>query len=305
VISLTLVKSRQCEINLRVPTQKRMIPDHQTNFLYLSNLLPKEYPDFFKRFETVLKECDIPFDFLLDTQDVWAVDYMPVQTSKDEFIQFRYEPDYLMDTPENKATISNVDAICKSIGIKPIKSNVNLDGGNVTRWDDSVILCEKVFFENEELEEDDLVEELLEHFNLREERLFFVPWDENDFTGHADGMVRFVGPNTLLINDYWQEEEAFQDLFQSAIEATELDVIILPYEPEDDPTLVSAVGLYLNYLEMEQAVIVPVFNLPSDKKALEILTEVFKDKKVIPLECVELARKGGGILNCISWNILR
>ncbi|MCF8462088.1 MAG: agmatine deiminase family protein [Flavobacteriales bacterium] len=279
-----------------------MIPDHLTNKLYLADILPMEHPEFFNRFEKVLKDCGIPFELLPGTKDVWAVDYMPVQTSKDEFIQFRYEPDYLMDSPENKATISNVDAICKAIGIKPIKSNVNLDGGNVTKWDDSVILCEKVFFENEELEEDDLIEELLEHFNVQEEKLFFVPWDENDFTGHADGMVRFVDEKTLLINDYWQEEEEFQDQFQAAIEATGLDIIILPYEPEDDPTLVSAVGLYLNYLEMEQAVIVPVFNLPSDKKAMEILTEVFHDKKVVALECTELARKGG-ILNCISWNI--
>ncbi len=279
-----------------------MIPDNATNFLYLSDILPTEHPEFFKRFEKVLKECGIPFALLPGTKDIWAKDYMPVQTSKDEFIQFRYEPDYLMDSPENKATISNVDAICKAIGIKPIKSNVNLDGGNVTKWDDSVILCEKVFFENEELEEDDLIEELLEHFNVREEKLFFVPWDENDFTGHADGMVRFADENTLIINDYWQENEEFQDLFQEAIEATGLDIIILPYEPEDDPTLVSAVGLYLNYLEMEQAVIVPVFNLPSDEKAMEILTEVFHDRKVVALECSELA-KSGGILNCISWNI--
>ena len=281
-----------------------MIPDHQTNFLYLSDILPTEHPEFFNRFEAILKDCGIPFAFLPDTKDIWAVDYMPIQTQENEFIQFRYEPDYLMDTPENKATISNVDAICKGVGIKPIKSNVNLDGGNVTRWNDSVILCEKVFFENEELEEDDLIEELLEHFNVQEEKLFFVPWDENDFTGHADGMVRFVDANTLLVNDYSQETEEFRDLFLDAIETTGLDLIVLPYEPEDDSTLVSAVGLYLNYLEMEQAVIVPVFNLPSDKKAMEILTEVFSDKKVVALECTELACKGG-ILNCISWNILR
>ncbi|MCF8464838.1 MAG: agmatine deiminase family protein [Flavobacteriales bacterium] len=279
-----------------------MISDSQTNFLYLSDILPTEHPEFFKRFERVLKECGIPFAFLPGTKDIWAKDFMPVQTREDEFIQFRYEPDYLMDSAENKATISNVDAICKAIKIKPIKSDVNLDGGNVIKWDDSVILCEKVFFENEELEEDDLIEELLEHFNVREEKLFFIPWDENDFTGHADGMVRFVDEKTLLINDYWQESEEFQEQFQAAIEATGLDIIILPYEPEDDPNLVSAVGLYLNYLEMEQVVIVPVFNLPTDKKAMEILMEVFHDRKVVALECSELARKGG-ILNCIAWNI--
>jgi agmatine deiminase len=280
-----------------------MIPDHLTNKLYLSGILPTEHPEFFKRFEAVLKECGIPFAFLPGTKDIWAKDFMPVQTREDEFIQFRYEPDYLMDTPENRATISDVDAICKAIGIKPIKSEINLDGGNVSKWTDRAIICEKVFYENPKLSEDEVFEELMDYLNLKEENLHFVPEDELDFTGHADGMVRFADEKTLIINDYWQEAEEFQDLFQAAIETTGLDIIILPYEPEDDPTLVSAVGLYLNYLEMEQAVIVPVFNLPSDAKAMEILTEVFSDKKVVALECSELARLGG-ILNCISWNIL-
>lgn len=279
-----------------------MITDSQTNFLYLSDLLPTEQPEFFNRFDSVLKECNIPFAFLPGTKDIWAKDFMPVQTREDEFIQFRYEPDYLMDSAENKATLSNVDAICKAIGIKPIKSELNLDGGNVSKWTDRAILCEKVFYENPDLSEDEVFEELMDHLNLKEENLHFVPEDELDFTGHADGMVRFLDHKTLLINDYWNEDEEFQELFQSAIEAIGLDVIILPYEPEDDPTLVSAVGLYLNYLEMQQAVIVPVFDLPSDKKAMEILTEVFRDKKVVALECSHLARTGG-ILNCISWNI--
>lgn len=282
-----------------------MITDRETNFLYLSDLLPKEYPEFFKRFETVLNEVGIPFEFLSDTKDIWAVDYMPVQTRKNEFIQFRYEPDYLMDSKENRASISDVSSICRAIGIKPVKSDVNLDGGNVTKWNDRVIMCEKVFDENPDLSEDELFDELLEYFNLKEENLHFVPWDEYDFTGHADGMVRFANANTLLVNDYSKEEPEFRNLFQEAIEATGLEAIVLPYEPEDDPTLVSAVGLYLNYLEMEQAVIVPVFNLPSDAKAVEILTQVFKNKPVKPIECTELARKGGGILNCITWNILK
>lgn len=232
------------------------------------------------------------------------MDYMPVQTRQDEFIQFRYEPDYLMDTPENKATISDVSAICKALKIKPIKSDLNLDGSNISKWTDRVILCEKVFRENSNLTEDEVFEELMDYLNIEEEKLHFVPEDELDFTGHADGMVRFVDDRTLLVNDYAQKDEEFRNLFLDAIETTGLDVIVLPYTPENDPTLVSAVGLYLNYLEMEQAVIVPVFNLPADKQAVEILTELFHDKKVVALECTELARQGG-ILNGISWNILQ
>jgi len=75
-----------------------MIPDKQTNFLYLADTLPKNYSNFFSRFEKVLTDCNISFQLLPNTKDVWAVDYMPIQIAKDSFVQFVYNPDYLRDT---------------------------------------------------------------------------------------------------------------------------------------------------------------------------------------------------------------
>jgi agmatine deiminase len=82
-----------------------------------------------------------------------------------------------------------------------------------------------------------------------------------------------------------------------------LNWIELPYNPADDPTLTSAKGLYLNYLQMQQAVIVPVFKSTLDEKAVKILEEVFKGQTIVPFEANEIA-KWGGILNCITWNIM-
>ena len=59
-----------------------MITDDQTNFLYLADSLPKKYPSFYNEFEKVLTDCNIPFQLLTPTKDVWAVDYMPVQIGK-------------------------------------------------------------------------------------------------------------------------------------------------------------------------------------------------------------------------------
>ena len=77
-----------------------MIPDKQTNFLYLADTLQKKYSNFFKQFEKVLNVCNINFQLLPHTKDVWAVDYMPIQIGKDAFVQFVYNPDYLRDTNE-------------------------------------------------------------------------------------------------------------------------------------------------------------------------------------------------------------
>ena len=122
-----------------------MIHDSETNFLYLADSLGKEkYSAFLDRFENVLKKYSIPYNFLSDTKDIWAVDYMPVQITADKFVQFNYNPDYLQSKTQLK-TISNVDSICKSIKLTPTKSKLVVDGGNITRTTNAVIMCDKVF----------------------------------------------------------------------------------------------------------------------------------------------------------------
>jgi agmatine deiminase len=91
-----------------------MITDIQTNKLFLADCLPEKQPKFFQRFEKVLNDCKINFQFLPNTKDIWAVDFMPVQVSKDKFVRFTYNPDYLQPKKYRK-TISHVDTICKSI----------------------------------------------------------------------------------------------------------------------------------------------------------------------------------------------
>jgi len=276
-----------------------MIEDSKTNFLYLADSLKKkEYSEFLVRFEIVLNENNIPFKYLPNTKDIWAVDYMPIQVKKDYFIQFKYYPDYLS---EYRETISNVDAICKNINVKTEKSKLIVDGGNIVRSPDKIIMCDKVFHENKNIPERDLIKQLRELFQV--DKLFFVPWDTNDFIGHADGMVRFIDSDTVLINDYFENPE-FQTNFKISLYNAGLDWIELPYNPPNDPTYVSARGLYLNFLHMHQSIIMPTFKSKIDDKAIRVLEEVFKGQTIKTIESNEIAREGG-VLNCITWNILQ
>jgi len=115
-------------------------------------------------------------------------------------VQFVYNPDYLRDTVKWSKTISNVNVICKEINLAPKKSNIVLDGGNVTRTTDKVTMCDKVFTENPIIKEKDLTKELQELFQV--DKLIFIPTHPIDFTGYADGMVRFYNSDTVLINDF-------------------------------------------------------------------------------------------------------
>ena len=278
-----------------------MVASSQTNLLYLADTLPKKYPAFFQRFEKLLKECKINFQLLPGTKDVWAVDYMPVQVRRNEFVRFVYHPQYLQ-TDQYVKTITDTDAVCKSIGINTIKNKIVLDGGNVVNSANKVIMTERVFKENPSYEREDLANELKQLFQTDE--LFFIPEQPYDYTGHADGMIRFVDDNTILIKDYKNESANFRKAFEKAIRKTGMENILIPYNPYKNENKDQANGAYINYLQMEDVVIVPIFGLEEDESVVKQFEQIFKDSKVLAINANEIA-KDGGVLNCISWNILK
>lgn len=276
-----------------------MITDSQTNFLYLADTLPTKYPDFYKRFEKVLTDCNINFALLPNTKDVWAVDFMPIQTELNKFVRFVYNPSYLQ-TKKYLKTISDVDEICKAIGIETIKTDIIIDGGNVTRWTNKVIMTDRVFKDNPTYERKQLIKKLYEL--LRVDIIYFVPEQPGDFTGHSDGMVRFVDEHTVIINDYKQEKEWFYRAFEIAIHNTGLDYITIPYNVYDNKSNDHANGDYINYLQMENTVIIPTFGIKEDDLAVRQLETIFAGQNIQTTESNEIAYDGG-ILNCITWNI--
>ena len=96
-----------------------MITDNQTNFLYLADTLPVKHPDFYKEFQSLVLELEVPFSLLPTTKDIWAVDYMHIQLTKERFIQFDYNPDYLRATTKWRKTITDAEAICIGLGLSP------------------------------------------------------------------------------------------------------------------------------------------------------------------------------------------
>ena len=138
---------------------------------------------------------------------------------------------------------------------------------------------------------------------LEVEYLYLVPEQPGDFTGHSDGMVRFVDNQNLLINNYSQDKKEFKRAFEIAIHNTGLDYIKIPYNPYNNKNYNQANGDYINYLQMKDIVIIPTFGMKEDDEAMKLFGETFSGKTIASLESNEIANDGG-ILNCISWNIL-
>lgn len=276
-----------------------MIPDIQTNFLYLADTLPKKYLEFFNRFEKVLKDSQINFKFIPNTKDVWAVDYMPIQTDLNRFVRFVYNPSYLQYKKYAK-TISDVDEICQEMDLETIKTDIILDGGNVTRWTNKVIMTDRVFKDNRNHERKQLIKQLYELLEV--DKIYFIPEQPGEFTGHSDGMVRFVDEHTIIINDYKHEKEEFYRAFEIAIHNTGLNYIPIPYHVYGNKSNEHANGDYINYLQLENTIIIPTFGIDADDESVRQLEAIFTGNHIHTIESNEIAYVGG-IINCITWNI--
>lgn len=171
-----------------------MIADKETNFIYLSNLLEEKCPKEYKQLKHWFDKLEIGNDTLPNTNDLWVVDFMPLQVRKDYFVQYKYDPDYLKSKKE-QPTKTDPAKVYNEIGIIPNKVNIILDGGNVVKCKSKAILTTKVFRENPDYPEHNLIAEIKNQLQVNQ--VIIIPQEPNDFVGHADGMVRFIDEETV------------------------------------------------------------------------------------------------------------
>lgn len=226
---------------------------------------------------------------------------MPVQIPSGKLIQFRYDPSYLKN-PQYSDSRSNVEYVDKANNINPIFSDINLDGGNVVMFGNKAILTDRVFSENPDWIKEALLSELSK---ILECEIIVIPAYklDYDFTGHADGMIRFVDENTVLVNNLEQDFKYMKNTIIRAFDKANLKYINFPwFEHKIKGNNDHAIGVYLNYLEVENLIVMPVFGVPGNKdaEALAKLKEVFPNKIIETIDFNDVALIGG-ILNCTTW----
>lgn len=280
-------------------TNNKMITDNKTNFVYFSALLPQRYPKFFQELEAVLREKRIEYGLLPHTKDIWCRDYMPVQTPKGDFVQFNYDPRYLKPKRYWRRR-TNAAKTCRAIGIRSLLSDIRLDGGNVVMSRTKAILTDRIFHENTHYLKDKLIKELKRLLKVRQ--VIIIPECLDDLFGHADGMVRFLSEDTVLVNDY-SHEPAFQKNLYRSLKGAKLDLKPIPYNPYCNKGELNATGIYINYLQVCRTILCPIYGMKEDALAHEVFLKYF-GANVIPIRANAIAKKGG-VLNCVSWNIFK
>lgn len=283
-------------------TKEKAVQLSTEQTVYLSALLKTKYPDTCEKLIQILDKHHVKYGFLEGTKDIWCRDYMPIQTKSGKFIQFKYEPSYLKNDNEWDESRSDVEEVCKLNNIDAEPSDINLDGGNVLLCDDRAIISDRVFSENKDWNREKLVSELS---RLLECEIIIIPAENDDMTGHADGMVRFINRNTILGNKLADEYKYWRDGMQKVLEQYGLKYIDVPFFlPKDPKHPLSAIGVYVNYLEVNNLIILPVFGRDEDEQVISIIKSVFPDRIIETIDYNDVAKEGG-LLNCTTWVITK
>lgn len=274
--------------------RRKIVSDADTNIVYISSWLKDECPHFYPHFLEALKENDIPFKIMKRTNDIWARDYMPIQIYDNRFVQYSYNPDYLQEKQEDRESITDVDAVCQEIGIECVKTDLIIDGGNVVKAGQYIIMTEKVYKENPNLTPAEIRNQLRKLFHCD---LIMLPWDKNEKYGHADGIVKAIDAHTVLLTNYADYNPQITERF-SKILSQYLDVQTLNYTVKSNDYN----WAYINFLRVGDVIILPGLNIPEDQQALQQIKKYYPSCKVIQIDSLEVVKKDGA-LNCITWNI--
>lgn len=277
-----------------------MIQDSQCNRVFFSALLRERCPKAFRGLTRVLDMYNVPWSLLEGTKDIWCRDYMPVQVSPNRFAGYTYRPDYLLRYKKYIGTITDGIDVCKKLGycVDDMFSGIVLDGGNVVKAGDFVIMTGKVLEENPDYSIEPLTNAIESLFDTR---LVVVPWDTAEEFGHADGICRYLGQKRILMTNYAQFDARMAARFKRALEKHFDKIEELHF---DVPSVHKYSWGYINWLQTEQVLIIPKFGIPEDEQALAQISALTPDYagRIEQVDAGDLVIHGG-CFNCCSWTI--
>lgn len=278
-----------------------MITDNLTNSVYFSDKLPKKCPILNKSITEAMRKYGIQYAYLSETKDIWCRDFMPIQIEKDLFGFYQYTPDYLNDIYGRKIQTDPMDVVqaeanhLDGLLQKSIKIDLVMDGGNMVKCGDTVVMTDKVFVANNDKTRDE-VERILN--NAFQCDILFLPWDKEEKYGHSDGIVHYVGNGKIMLTNYGDFSTYYFDKYRKILD-NRFETITLKYKVR---RFHKRSWAYINFLQVKNLILVPQLGTEEDEQALEQISDSFPECEVLGIPALEAVRRGGA-LNCISWNV--
>lgn len=250
------------------------------------------------------------------TNDTWARDCSTLTV----IIEEEGEPlllDFTFTGWGGKFDAGRDNAMSSSIadvyGAPMEKINLILEGGGVeSNGNGSLLTTAECLLNpnrNPHLDKKGMENELKKHFGV-EQILWlnhgYLAGDDTD--SHIDTLARFIDTDTILYvkcddqND--EHYEALKKMEEELKALRDIDgepftLIALPmtqpifYDNERLP------ATYANFLIINDAVLLPVYNDPHDAEAIAICEKAFRGRDIVPIDCSVLIRQHGS-LHCVT-----
>jgi agmatine/peptidylarginine deiminase len=130
----------------------------------------------------------------------------------------------------------------------------------------------------------------------------------DDTDSHIDTLARFIDTNTIMYvkcddteDEHYKELKKMEEELQALrnLEGEPFKLISLPMTEAhfyDDERLPAT---YANFLIINDAVLLPVYNDPHDAQAIAICERAFRGRDIVPIDCSVLIRQHGS-LHCVT-----
>ena len=231
------------------------------DIVFLSPWLKKSCLDFFSCFTSLLDNLLIEWHFLPSTNDIWCRDFMPLVLDDNRLLLYRYYPDYLLKKESDKYYITDGTKVCKEINLTFVKTDLIIDGGNMVRTGNYLIMTEKILFDNPQMSASEVIDEMESLTNLK---VLLLTWDRVEKYGHSDGIVRCINSHKVLLTNYADFDKGFANEFKRRL-MEHFEVKVLEY---DVPQLNPQSWSYINYLQVGNVKIIPALGIPEERQTL-------------------------------------
>jgi agmatine deiminase len=243
--------------------------------------------------------------FVKDAIEVAAIDF--------KFNAWAKYDDYKLDDKlpkfiSEKLNLKRVVAEHKGKQVVLEGGAIDTNGKGTLITTEECLLDEKVQTRNPGFTKQDYFEIFKKYFGISN-----VIWLGNGITGddthgHVDDLCRFVNEDTVVLvseNNSSDENynilngnrERLQNIYLP--NGSKLNVVLLPLPSPQIFRGQRVPASYANFYISNFAVLVPTFNDPNDRIALNILSDLFPDRKVIGIHSVDLVW-GLGTLHCLT-----
>lgn len=254
--------------------------------------------------------------FHCQTDRSWARDFCPifVHDARGKVVILDWKFNGWAKYANSTADDAVPAQIAAKLNLHAVEPNVILEGGSIdVNGAGSLLTTEECLLSDIQQRNAGFTRQRYEKLFARYLGISNVLWLNrgiagDDTHGHIDDIARFTGPATIVaaleqdpaesnyepLQENWKRLKKMKDQ-----DGGPLRIVALPMPR---PVYFAGQRLpasYANFYIANGLILVPTFNDPNDRAALEILTKLFPKRQVIGIHCLDLVL-GLGTLHCLS-----